>query len=548
MTASGAGRPQHAGPAPSAAGQDLPSQVLRRLTRAAAHSGAALIAEAAELTDGWAVLVDPVAGAVHSTPHSAGPEGERAAAHPQTHPHLTIHQVTDAAGTVLVLGPRRTPASQAGLIARATADLLRVRARRADEVRGAEQRLHSAVLRLLLHGHHPLAADVLGGTAATQLTHATVYRLTGRAVHTAYQALWRAAQPGTSLGGTRMLLCLDGAELVVVALHGAHDEHNSLLSLVARVADRHHLAGGAADSAPLDMFATAWAEAGTARNSATVGCLTSATGLGAHGLLRVVPTDRLAAWSAAVLKPLDREQRRTLEAWLRSGSALSAAQALDVAEGTVRTRLRGIRALLAADLDDPTVQAQLLLALRAPAAAGPTTAAEPTAAAGPTTAADPTGTPPSTDAPPQTTAPPPPPPPNSPSASPPQPTPPTPTTTAPPTRLRPHPPLPADLLTPEHSDRWASALLEPLDTRLRIALRCWLGHRGRTAPAAAALGLHRTTLTTWLAECGRLLALDLSSATTRTELHLAVETSATPEEVPAALPRRGGRTYRGVRH
>ncbi|GGR89736.1 hypothetical protein GCM10010252_30800 [Streptomyces aureoverticillatus] len=490
MTPSGAGRPGHlAGPAPASAAPDLSGQALRRLTRAAAHSGAALIAEAADLTDGWAVLVDPVTGAVHSTPHPAGPEGERAAAHPQAHPHLTIHQVNDAAGTVLVLGPRRTPAPQAGLVARATADLLRVRARRADEVREAEQRLHAAVLRLLLHGHAQLAADVLGGATAT---HATVYRLAGRAAHTAYQALWRAAQPGVSLGGTRVLLCLDGAELVVVALHGAHGDHHPALSLVARVADRHQLAGGAADPAPLDMFATAWAEAGTARNSAAVGCLTCATGLGAHGLPRVVPADRLAAWSAAVLQPLDREQRRTLEAWLRSGSALAAAHALDVAEGTVRTRLRGIGTLLDADLDDPTVQAQLLLALRAPASApSPSTASR--------------------------------------------------------TRVTPHPPLPADLLAPEHAHRWASTLLEPLDTRLRIALRCWLGHRGRTAPAAAALGLHRTTLTTWLTECGRLLALDLSSATTRTELRLAVETIARPGDVPEALPRRGGRTYRGPR-
>ncbi|WP_052029238.1 PucR family transcriptional regulator, partial [Streptomyces aurantiacus] len=477
----------------ASAAPDLSGAALRRLTRAAAHSGAALIAEAAELTDGWAVLVDPVTGAVHSTPHAAGPEGERAAAHPGAHPHLTIHQVNDAAGSVLVLGPRRTPAAQAGLVARATADLLRVRSRRADEVRDAEQRLHSAVLRLLLHGHHHLAADVLGGGAAT---HATVHRLPGRAAHTAYQALWRAAQPGVSLGGTRVLLCLDGAELVVVALHGAHDDQHSVLSLVARVADRHQLAGGAADPAPLDMFATAWAEAGTARNGAAVGCLTSATGLGAHGLPRVVPADRLAAWAAAVLQPLDREQRRTLEAWLRSGSALAAAHALDVAEGTVRTRLRAIRTLLDADLDDPTAQAQLLLALRAPAAA-------------------------------VTTGPPP--------------------SAARPARVSPHQPLPTALLTPEQAHRWASALLGPLDTRLRITLRCWLAHRGRTAPAAAALGLHRTTLTTWLAECGRLLALDLSSATTRTELRLAVETVATPDDVPTALPRRGGRTYRGPR-
>ncbi|MFD0548703.1 helix-turn-helix domain-containing protein [Streptomyces rectiviolaceus] len=237
------------------------------------------------------------------------------------------------------------------------------------------------------------------------------------------------------------------------------------------------------------MIPTAWAEAGTARNSAATGCLVPVAGLGAHGLLRVLPVDRLAAWSAAVLQPFDREQRRTLEAWLRSGSAQAAAHALDVSEGTVRSRLRGISALLAADLDSPTVQAQLLLALRAPAPPEPVASS---------------------------------------------------------VRL-PASPLPPELLDPGQADRWASALLEPLDTRLRTALRCWLGQRGRTAPAATELGLHRATLTAWLNKCGHVLGLDLSSATVRAELHLAAETIAPPGDAATALPRRGGRTYRGAR-
>ncbi len=478
--------PGPAVPVPGAA-QEVSCPWVRRLTRSAAHSGASLVAEAAALADGWAALVDPVAGAVHSTPRGAGSEAERAAAHPGAAAHLTVHQVADSDGTVLVIGPGRAPVAPAALIAQATADLLRVRARRADDVRGAEQRLHTAVLRLLKEGRPELAADVLGAAA----THATVHRLTGRAVHAAHQTLWRAAQPGTTLGGTRMLVCLDGTELVVVALHGAaHGDHAAVRSLIARIADRHELSGGAADPAPLDMFATAWAEAGTARTGATVGCLSAAGGLGAHGLLRVVPAERLRAWAATVLRPLDRDRRRTLEAWLRSGSVQTAAPALDVSEGTVRARLRGIATLLGADLDHPTVQAQLLLSLRAPAAPRPAAATA---------------------------------------------------------RLRPDPPLPADLIPAEDAERWAAALLEPLDTRLRIALRCWLRQRGRTAPAAVELGLHRSTLTAWLGECGKALDLELSSATTRAELHLAVETTATPDDVPAALPRRGGRTYRAGR-
>ncbi|MFJ5264722.1 helix-turn-helix domain-containing protein [Streptomyces sp. NPDC088387] len=461
--------------------------MVRRLTRAAAHSDAQLIAESAALAEGWAVLVDLMGGVLCGTPHTAGPEGVRAAAHPQAHPHLTVRKMT---GAVLVICPgTATPSSRVDLVARTTVDLLRMRARvrRAEDTHHAEQRLHTAVLQLLLSGRPHLATDVLGGAA---ITHATVFRLAGQSAHDAYQAHWRAAQPSAFPGDHRALVCVEGNELVIVALHGIGDDRHPARTLAMRIADRYQLAGGVSDPLPLDMAATAWAEAGNARHGASVGSLTSATLLGSRGLLRAVPAHRLAVWSAAVLGPLDREQHRTLEACLRSGSAHAAASVLTVSEGTVRTRLRGIGSLLAADLDDPTVQAQLLLAVRAPTPTGDVTPAR---------------------------------------------------------RLVPHPPLPADLLQPEQAHRWASELLKPLGQPLRIALRCWLRHRGRTAPAAAELNLSRSTLTDWLGRCERTLSLDLSSATVRAELHLAAETVATPEDVPELLPRRGGRTYRGGR-
>ncbi|MFD9441858.1 helix-turn-helix domain-containing protein [Streptomyces sp. NPDC060006] len=461
-------------------------QVVRRLTRAAAHSNAQLIAEAATLAEGSAVLADLTGGVICSTPNTAGSEGVRAAAHPSLHPHLTVRRMT---GGVLVIRPGpASPASRIDLIARTCVDLLRTRARvrREEDTRDAEQRLHTAVLHLLLSGQPHLASDVLG----TAATHATVVRLAGQQVHAAYQTHWRAAQPSVASQAPHMLVCMEGNELAVVALHGLGHDRRVARPYVARIAERHQLAGGVSDPLPLDMVAAAWAEAGNARHGATPGCLAFATALGSHALLRAVPADRLARWSAAVLMPLTREQRRTLEAYLRSGSAQAAAAVLDVSEGTVRTRLRWIGTALTADLDNPTVQAQLLLALRAPAP--------------------------------------------SPQVS----------TSA---RLVLDPPLPTDLLDLDGAHLWAIALLRPLDKSRRIALRCWLQHRGRTAPAASELGLSRSTLTDWLSKCGRTLSLDLSSPTVRAELHLAAETIATPEDTPARLPRRGGRTYRGQR-
>ncbi|MFJ6661280.1 helix-turn-helix domain-containing protein [Streptomyces sp. NPDC091377] len=77
---------------------------------------------------------------------------------------------------------------------------------------------------------------------------------------------------------------------------------------------------------------------------------------------------------------------------------------------------------------------------------------------------------------------------------------------------------------------------------LRIALHVWLQHLGHTAPAADALGLHRTTLNRWLEEITERLAADLTSPATRAELHLACVTLGEHTE-PNTLPRRGGRTF-----
>ncbi|MFD5642179.1 PucR family transcriptional regulator, partial [Streptomyces anulatus] len=70
-----------------------------RLLRAATRSGAHLIAEAASLVQGWAVLADPIAGAVYSTPAAAGADRVHPEAPPREHPPRTQRP---AAGAGLV--------------------------------------------------------------------------------------------------------------------------------------------------------------------------------------------------------------------------------------------------------------------------------------------------------------------------------------------------------------------------------------------------------------------------------------------------------------
>ncbi|GAA0617706.1 helix-turn-helix domain-containing protein [Streptomyces crystallinus] len=469
--------------APTTPGRATAYQVVRRLQRAAAHSEARLIAEAATLAGGWAVLVDRGGRAVQAHPVEAASRGVRAAAHPLAHRHLAVRKTVDAT-LVIAPGPAASP-TRTGLIQSATIDLLRVRgvARHAEELHRQEQRQHRAVLALLLAGQARLAVGVLGCDA---LSHATVYRLSGEAAEAAYGDLWHRVRPPGPAASPRTLVGLQGMDLTVVALHGAEGDLHRRRDLLARLAQRYRLTGGASEPVLLDMAATAWLEASTARSGARAGHLAPTAGLGDQGLLHVIPSGRLASWSAAVLRPLSGEQRKALEACLRSGSAAAAASALTVSEGTVRQRLRTAGSALGVDLDDPSAQALLLLAVRAP-----------TAQTGPVPAR----------------------------------------------RLRVRPGVPGELLSAERAHRWASALLKPLDRPLRIALRCWLLHRARTAPAAAELNLSRSTLTQWLARCGRALQLDLASAAVRAELHLAVETVAGDDDVPEALPRRGGRTY-----
>ncbi|CAM5672376.1 hypothetical protein SBADM41S_08602 [Streptomyces badius] len=135
-----------------------------RLLRAATRSGAHLIAEAALLVQGWAVLADPIAGAVYSTPAAAAADGVHAAADPRDHPHCLQRP---AAGAVLVLAPGpAVPPEQAARVATSTAALLEVRGQRAAELRGEQMRLHTTLVRLLLAGHTTAVAETLGGTGS----------------------------------------------------------------------------------------------------------------------------------------------------------------------------------------------------------------------------------------------------------------------------------------------------------------------------------------------------------------------------------------------
>lgn len=84
--------------------------------------------------------------------------------------------------------------------------------------------------------------------------------------------------------------------------------------------------------------------------------------------------------------------------------------------------------------------------------------------------------------------------------------------------------LPVQTLDDAGGQLAASALLAPLrGTELVHTLREWLAHDGRLEPAAAALGIHRHTLRTRIAQAGALLGRDLSTFPARAELWSALQ-------------------------
>ncbi|WP_228989629.1 helix-turn-helix domain-containing protein [Streptomyces sp. DH8] len=480
-----------------------------RLLRAATGSGAGLIAEAASLVQGWAVLADPIAGAVYSAPAAAAADGVHAAAAPQEHPYSVQ---LPAAGAVLVLTPAPAmPAGHTSHVATTTAALLEVRGQRAAELRGEQMRLHTTLLRLLLAGHSDAVVDALGGGG---YSHVTVYRLTGDDAPAAHQVLWRAVRPALAphTDACTLLGRIDG-ELVVAEVHRGADD-GRILRLVSRVCERHGMLAGMAGPLPLAEMPAAYGDAAAARHSATPAHrIVPADAIGAPRLAPLLPTVPYTRWAASVLRPLSPSHRHLLLVWLRTGSTPRTAAALGLSAGTVRARVRESARLLDAELEDVTVRAHLLLALRAPAGDGTGCGA---GAGGPGQAS--------------VTAP------RTPSAG---------RRGAPvplgPARLD---VLPGGLLDTDAVRSWAGGLVDGLEPHLRIALTCWLRHHARTAPAAAELHVHRTTLANWIGQCSEHLAQNLADATVRAEVHLALSITRNGADDPADLPRRGGRTYR----
>lgn len=365
----------------------------RRLIEAARAPGGArtVLAELAAVLDCWALLLDETGAARHSVPpqarrHAAplrldldrlaaadagGGGTVQAASLDLGDDQVAVLPVVGGLDGVTLAVGRPTPLNRAEhtLLAGA-AGLLALDAAHRHRLRQERRQARLAVLRLAAAGHTSLA-ETTAGTLGYSLPPAPLrIAVLGGAPEDAPDLL-RAAEEDLALQQAGALVAQWDRTTVVVLLPVAEGETRALEELLHRVPGSRGVVsdGTALPEVPdalrraRSVFFGTVGEVGRlvlARDVATAGLLAQLDNPGGHG------------WAEALLEPLERHTARskldlisTLRVFLaRNGMIDASATELGIHRHTLRYRLDRITALLDTDLDDPTVRAELWLALR----------------------------------------------------------------------------------------------------------------------------------------------------------------------------------------
>ncbi|WP_055556813.1 PucR family transcriptional regulator [Streptomyces sp. NBRC 110028] len=432
----------------------------RELTRAAigAEGPAALLARLAAHVDGWAALYDASGSVVAAAPdwaarraarHTADAERLRARPAPasvvvggsgaEAGDEATDRVELQSLGTgrrtrgVLAVGTGAPLGTAERYAVHSAVALLTLTTERSRALREAEQRLGTAVLRMLLAGE-PDHARAVAGRLYGELLDAPFRMLVaeavpgggGQASHTAYatdETAAEASAAGDASGGAgdpdradplgvlvdameaaaarageAVLVVPDGERLIVLAPDGGAavagcTEHaegiESRRGTATRPRDRGAAATQCGDlviglSAPAGPIAAAAAyrqaeqALSVARRRGRV--LVEHEHVAAGSLLPLLADDAVRAFADGMLRAL-RDHDATgrgdlvasLRAWLsRHGQWDAAAADLGVHRHTLRYRMRRVEEILGRSLDDPDVRMELWLALKATAPATPT--------------------------------------------------------------------------------------------------------------------------------------------------------------------------------
>ncbi|WP_421110145.1 PucR family transcriptional regulator [Streptomyces sp. NEAU-S77] len=431
----------------------------RELTRAAigAEGPAALLARLAAHVDGWAALYDASGSVVAAAPdwaarraarHTADAERLRARPAPasvvvggggaEAGDEPTDRVELQSLGTgrrtrgVLAVGTGAPLGTAERYAVHSAVALLTLTTERSRALREAEQRLGTAVLRMLLAGE-PDHARAVAGRLYGGLLDAPFRMLVAEAVpgggthpsHTAYATDETAAEasadaetgtgaPGdpdradplgvlvdameaaAARAGEAVLVVPDGERLIVLAPDGGAavavctehaEEIESRRGTGTRPRDRAAAAQGGGLvvglSAPAGPIAAAAAyrqaeqALSVARRRGRV--LVEHEHVAAGSLLPLLADDAVRAFADGMLRALHDHDATgrgdlvaSLRAWLsRHGQWDAAAADLGVHRHTLRYRMRRVEEILGRSLDDPDVRMELWLALKATAPATP---------------------------------------------------------------------------------------------------------------------------------------------------------------------------------
>jgi purine catabolism regulator len=268
----------------------------------------------------------------------------------------------------LAVGTEDRLSSGERYVVNAAVALLTLTLERSRDLRRAEDRMRTALLRLVLAGETVIAKEVAGALLGG-LPQGPVRVLMAEGDGLA--DLGDRAEQAAARTGEPLLLAPEGDRLVLVAVDGGM-VHQVCTDLAT---DLETVAVGISAPTTLESAGAAAAEAERALAVALRSGRRSVdhAEVGAGSLLPLLGDEAVQAFAEGLLRPLrehDRTSRGDLEAslraWLsRHGQWDAAAADLGVHRHTLRYRMRRVEELLGRTLDDADVRMELWMALRA---------------------------------------------------------------------------------------------------------------------------------------------------------------------------------------
>jgi purine catabolism regulator len=359
------------------------------LTRAALGKDgtSALVSRLAQRLGGWAALYDASGAVVVAAPDWAArrasrlrPEVDRLRSRPAPSSAALQNEQKDQDYVVLQsLGADRrargylavgtedrlTPTER--YVLNAAVALLTLTLERSRDLRRAEERMRTALLRLVLAGEIATAREVAGPLLGG-LPEGTVRVLLAEGEP--LSDFGDLAERAATRTGEPLLLAPEGDRLVLLALDGGSVH----LDCVAAVQDLDALSLGISAPTTPEAAGAGFAQAERALAVALRSGRRSVDHdeVGTGSLLPLLADEAVLAFAEALLRPLrehDRTSRGDLEAslhaWLsHHGQWDAAAVDLGVHRHTLRYRMRRVEELLGRSLDDTDVRMELWLALR----------------------------------------------------------------------------------------------------------------------------------------------------------------------------------------